>query len=36
PRYVEGAAAVGIRAVLLDVRDPAAAFDEARRQLGLG
>lgn len=35
PRYVAGGAAVGLQAVLLDVRDPAAAFAEARARLGL-
>ena len=35
PLYVEGGTAVGLRSILLDVRDPAAAFDEAARELGL-
>ena len=35
PIYVEGGTAVGLRSILLDVRDPAAAFDEAARELGL-
>jgi putative hydrolase of the HAD superfamily len=35
PSYVEGGRAVGMRSILLDVLDPAAAFDEARAELGL-
>jgi putative hydrolase of the HAD superfamily len=35
PRYVAGGEAVGLRSVLLDVRDPAAAFREAAALLGL-
>ena len=35
PAYVEGGTAVGMRSILLDVLDPAAAFDQARVQLGL-
>lgn len=35
PRYVAGGEAVGLQAILLDVRDPAAAFAEARARLGL-
>lgn len=35
PTYVEGALAVGMRAILLDVVHPALAFDQARRELGL-
>lgn len=35
PAYVEGGTKMGLRSVLLDVRDPAAAFDEAARLLGL-
>lgn len=35
PRYVAGGEAAGLQALWLDVRDPAAAFDEARRRLGL-
>lgn len=35
PAYVEGGLAVGMRAILLDVLDPAAAFDAARVELGL-
>lgn len=35
PTYVKGGDDVGLRSILLDVRDPAAAFDEAARELGL-
>ena len=35
PTYVQGGLAVGMPSVLLDVRDPAAAFDEAATMLGL-
>jgi putative hydrolase of the HAD superfamily len=35
PSYVEGGLAVGMRSILLDVLDPAAAFDAARAELGL-
>ena len=35
PSYVAGGTKAGMRAVLLDVLDPAAAFDEAARLLGL-
>jgi FMN phosphatase YigB (HAD superfamily) len=35
PAYVEGGLAVGMRSILLDVLDPAAAFDAARAELGL-
>ncbi len=35
PTYVAGGVDVGLRSILLDVRDPAAAFDEAARDLGL-
>ena len=35
PLYVEGGVAVGLRSILLEVLDPAAAFDAARAQLGL-
>ena len=35
PAYVEGGVRVGLRSILLDVLDPAAAFDEAARELGL-
>jgi FMN phosphatase YigB (HAD superfamily) len=35
PAYVEGGLAVGMRSILLDVLDPAAAFDAARGELGL-
>ena len=35
PAYVEGGRAVRMRSILLDVLDPAAAFDAARRELGL-
>jgi len=35
PAYVDGGIRVGLRSILLDVRDPAAAFDEAARELGL-
>ena len=35
PSYVEGGRAVGMRSILLDVLDPAAAFDAARVELGL-
>ena len=35
PTYVEGGLRVGLPSVLLDVLDPAAAFDEAARRLGL-
>lgn len=35
PSYVTGGTKAGMRAVLLDVLDPAAAFDEAARLLGL-
>ena len=35
PVYVEGGRAVGIRSILLDVLDPAAAFKAARVELGL-
>lgn len=34
-RYVDGAIAVGIDAIWLDVRDPGEAFAEARARLGL-
>lgn len=36
PRYADAGAAAGMTAVLLDVLDPSAAFDEAARLLGLG
>ncbi|MEZ5118107.1 MAG: HAD-IA family hydrolase [Candidatus Nanopelagicales bacterium] len=36
PAYVDAGRREGLRCVLLDVRDPAAAFDQARRSLGLG
>jgi hypothetical protein len=32
---VEGGLAVGMRSILLDVLDPAQAFDTARAELGL-
>ncbi len=35
PLYVEGGRAVGLRSILLEVLDPAAAFDAARVELGL-
>ena len=35
PTYVRGGLDVGLRSILLDVRDPAAAFDAAARELGL-
>lgn len=35
PTYVKGGDDVGLRSILLDVRDPAAAFDEAARELGV-
>jgi len=35
PAYVEGGVRAGLRSVLLDVRDPAAAFREAADLLGL-
>lgn len=35
PLYVEGGRAVGLRSILLEVLDPAAAFDAARAELGL-
>jgi putative hydrolase of the HAD superfamily len=35
PSYVEGGLAVGMRSILLDVLDPAQAFDTARAELGL-
>jgi len=35
PTYVNGGVACGLRSVLLDVRDPAAAFREAAVELGL-
>jgi len=35
PTYVAGGQAVGLTSLLLDVNDPAAAFDEAARLLGL-
>jgi putative hydrolase of the HAD superfamily len=35
PSYVRGGRAVGLRSILLDVRDPAGAFREAVLQLGL-
>ncbi len=35
PSYVEGGRRVGLRSILLDVRDPAAAYREAARELGL-
>ena len=35
PTYVRGGLDVGLRSILLDVRDPAAAFDEAAVELGL-
>lgn len=35
PTYVKGGLDVGMPSVLLDVRNPAAAFDEAARLLGL-
>ena len=35
PSYVEGGLAVGMRSILLDVLDPARAFDAARAELGL-
>ncbi len=35
PTYVEGGEKVGLRSVLLDVRDPAGAFRQAVLQLGL-
>lgn len=35
PRYVAGGDVAGLQAILLDVRDPAAAFSEARARLGL-
>jgi putative hydrolase of the HAD superfamily len=35
PTYVKGGEAVGLTSLLLDVRDPAAVFDEAARHLGL-
>ena len=35
PTYVEGGVRAGLRSVLLDVRDPAAAFREAAQLLGL-
>ena len=35
PTYVQGGLDVGLRSILLDVRDPAAAFDAAARELGL-
>jgi FMN phosphatase YigB (HAD superfamily) len=35
PTYVGGGEAVGLSSILLDVRDPGAAFEEAARRLGL-
>ncbi|MFM8774493.1 MAG: HAD-IA family hydrolase, partial [Actinomycetota bacterium] len=35
PSYVAGGEAVGMRSILLEVLDPAAAFDQARIELGL-
>jgi putative hydrolase of the HAD superfamily len=35
PTYVDGGTAVGLQSLLLDVRDPAAAFDDAARRLGV-
>ena len=35
PAYVDGGNAVGMRSILLEVTDPAAAFDAARTELGL-
>ena len=35
PAYVDGGSAVGMRSILLEVTDPAAAFDAARTELGL-
>lgn len=35
PQYIAAGVAAGMRTVLLDVLDPQAAFDEARRMLGL-
>jgi len=35
PTYVQGGLDVGLRSLLLDVRDPAAVFQEAARELGL-
>ena len=35
PAYVDGGRAVGMRSILLEVTDPAAAFDAARTELGL-
>lgn len=35
PSYVQGGLRAGMRSIWLDVLDPAAAFDEAGRQLGL-
>lgn len=35
PTYVAGGEAVGLQSLLLDVRNPAAAFGEAARMLGL-
>lgn len=35
PAYVDGGTRVGLRSILLDVRDPAAAFREAAVELGL-
>ena len=35
PAYVEGGLQAGMRSILLDVLDPAAAFDAARVELGL-
>lgn len=35
PRYVDGGQRAGMQAVLLDPREPAAAFDRARSLLGL-
>ena len=35
PTYVAGGNAVGLISILLDVRDPAAAFAEAAQLLGL-
>ena len=35
PTYVDGGLRVGLRSILLDVRDPAAAFREAAELLGL-
>lgn len=35
PAYADGGTAAGMRSILLDVLDPAAAFDAARAELGL-